>query len=133
MKVSWRNAGEEKGALNHHHSFSMGEKREGRGPRDFMLHLINETQAVEVALDNKVFWSTSSYGGLTTDELVLRAMMGEPRQASVLVSVDYTTQDDWIDSECRACGCLWGTHVDCPTLKAVDKGWADVVRVANGR
>jgi len=125
MKVSWRNAGEDKGTFDHHHIFMLGEKHNGMGPLAFMLYLIRETQAIELALNDKPIWSTSMYAimSMSTEEQIIRAMMGEPRQASALVTVDYNVQGDWIDYECRSCGRLFGTHLHCKLMSDIDKGW----------
>lgn len=127
MKVSWRNSGEEPGTFNHNHLFMNGEKREGKNPREFMVHLIRASTASEVALNDKSIWKLGSGNFANAEELVVRAMMGEPRDASILVSVDYNVQGDWLDHECRGCGGLYGTHADCPTLSDIDSGWGSVV------
>lgn len=123
MKITWRNSGEKIGTLNHTRIFSAGEKHDGRNAREFMVYLIRQSTAAEVALNNKIIWKLgTSY--IDADALVVRAMIGEPRQASALITVDYNVQGDWIDHECRACGGLFGTHNNCSALSGLDKAWA---------
>lgn len=131
MKVSWCNIGESDGSFDHHHLFDIGDKRDGRGPRDFMLHLIKETEAVAVAFNGKKIWDV--YTQTNPEVAVVYGMMGEMRDASALIVVDYTVDGDWIDSECRACGGLYGSHTQCSLLSDIDKGWSNMLhhRVAD--
>lgn len=131
MKVSWRNAGETPGTLEHFHNFAAGEKCEGRNLREFMVYLIRQTHASEIALDDKVVWGLKD--GYNAEDVVFRALVPAPRQARALITIDYTREDDWLDYECRSCGGLYGTHRQCGLMSGIDKGWLDVVESAHGR
>ena len=124
MKDSWRDAGEEAGTYQHEHNFVVGELHEGKTPREFMVHLIKKTCAVAVALNDCPVWKVSD---ANAENLVTRALMGEERLATILITVDYNVQGDWIDNECRACGMMYGMHShDCSMMVAIDKGWFDM-------
>lgn len=130
MKVSWRNIDDDSGSgvYEHHHIFTQGEKYQGKAPREFMVWLIQETPAVEVALNGKSIWSNDCQT-FNIDDLVVRAMIGEPRNAQMLITIDYTIQDDWIDNECRTCGNLYGTHAHgCTSWDAIDRGWLELFK-----
>lgn len=131
MKVSWCNIGEPDGSFQHHHVFNPGDKRDGRGPRDFMIHLITDTEAVAVAYNGKLVWDIYTQTG--PEVAVVYGMMGEMRDATALITIDYNVQDDWLDSECQSCGGLYGTHTQCKLIADIDKGWADMVGIADGR
>lgn len=134
MKVSWRNAGEKPGTFEHFHIFTNGEKRDGKNPREYMTHLIRASTASEVALNDKPIWKLGTSNYADADAIVLRAMMGEPREASILITVDYNTQGDWLDSECRACGFINGNHRQkCSAWVVLNKGWLDIAQAASGR
>ena len=133
MKVSWRNIDDDSvpGVFEHHHIFTPGQKHEGKAPREFLVHLIQETPAIEVALNGRSIWSSSSTS-FNIDDLVVRALIGEPRNAQILITIDYTVQDDWIDNECRTCGYLYDTHAHgCTSWAAIDKGWLELVEQAS--
>jgi hypothetical protein len=136
MKVAWRNAGEKSGTFDHWHFFSNGEKRDGKSPREFIIHLINASTASEIALNDKPIWKLG--GSYTSpEELVIRAMMGEPREASILITVDYNVQGDWIDGECGTCGYIGGNHRQkcrdrLGVWKTLDSGWLDMVVESGG-
>lgn len=129
MKVSWRNAGELPGTLKHFHDFAPRGQCDGKNLREFLVYLIRQTLAVEVALNDKTVWETKD--GYNAEEIVFRLLVGKPRQASILVTVDYNVDGDWIDNECRACGHLYGTHRRtpwrCSMMWDIDTGWLDVV------
>lgn len=129
MKVSWRNAGDELGKFTHEHVFVTGQLHQGKAPLEFILWLIKFTSAVNVAVNDKQIWKSTDFNNV--EKTVMDALMGEPRQARVLVSIDYNIQGDWIDNECRACGYMYGTHAhDCAHMDAITKGWLEIAQSA---
>lgn len=126
MKVSWRKYGDPLDTFPHSHTFIPGERFEGKSPQEFLLHLIRCSPAVGIAFNDKPIWKSSEYVA-KADDLVARVLSGEPREAPVLVVIDYNVQGDWIDEECPTCYYVSGHKLKCETLWArLDAAWASV-------
>jgi hypothetical protein len=98
-----------------------GARRDGKSPREFILWLIQESPATNVAINDCSIWKSTDFGD--TDRLVTEAIAGKPRQASILITIDYNIQDDWIDNECRSCGRMYGIHSQCKLMDDIEKEW----------
>jgi hypothetical protein len=97
MKISWRNPGEKWDTYLHEHLFEPGQLRDGMNPREFILYLITVSTAVGIAINDKPIWKNTDYN-VSVGEIITRALMGEPRDAPILIVIDYNIDGDWIDN-----------------------------------
>jgi hypothetical protein len=126
LTISWRNRLDSgpTDEMPHQETFyAINDIREGKTPKDYIVWLIRSSPAIAVAVNDNVVWKSGNHED--HEKIAMRAILGEPRQASELIELDYTKQEDWIDIECRKCGWLDSEHGH--VCVGIDNSWLNML------